>query len=216
VAKTGSGKTLGYLLPTIHLISKLKAGGPMVLVIAPTRELAQQINEECVKFCNKTLGLMSSCVYGGVPKGPQTAELRKSPQVLVATPGRLVDMMECKATTLAHIRHVVLDEADRMLDMGFEPQIKKILEAMPKERQLVCFTATWPKSVKRMAANYLRKDALHLIIGSTEELVANTAITQEFYKLDDSEKDEKLFKIIDELPEGSRMVRPNLYFVLTS
>eukprot|EP00959_Pyramimonas_sp_CCMP1952_P452021 9464176-Pyramimonas_sp.AAC.1 len=93
--------------------------------------------------------------------------------------------------------------------MGFEPQIKKILEAMPKARQTVCYTATWPKSIRRMASNYLKPDAAHIIIGSTEELVANTAITQEFYKLDDSEKDDKLFKIIDALPDDARMVRPS-------
>ncbi|KAK3251768.1 hypothetical protein CYMTET_38900 [Cymbomonas tetramitiformis] len=206
VAKTGSGKTLGFLLPALHTIQTGSAGskGPYALVIAPTRELAMQIHEQAQKY-GKCVGLRSCCVYGGVPKGGQLAELRTNPQLVVGTPGRLNDLLQ--SIGLANTRYLVLDEADRMLDMGFEPQITTIIQVIPPEtRQTLLFTATWPKSVKKMAAKYLKDAVMHINIGSTEELAANTAVSQVFHKLNDGEKDEQLYKVIEAMADTDKMM----------
>ena len=146
MAKTGSGKTLGFLLPAFHLTGGASCtGGPRVLVLAPTRELAVQINAECDKF-GGYFGCTSTCIYGGAPIGAQQSILRQQqPTVVVATCGRLCDLMTRSSLSLGEASYVVLDEADRMLDMGFEPQIKQIFEALPTKRQTLFFTATWPK-----------------------------------------------------------------------
>lgn len=168
VAKTGSGKTCGYLLPAFMRILKacpelemMRRGArtpasgrdmprePIALVLAPTRELVVQIAAESEKFgrgCNiETLG-----VYGGVPKGMQMRKLNMGVQVLVATPGRLNDLIQCRSARLNKIVYMVLDEADRMLDMGFEPQIKDIFKECPPApmRHTVMYSATWPRNVQ--------------------------------------------------------------------
>ena len=123
IAETGSGKTLTYCLPAIvHINAQplLAPGdGPIVLVLAPTRELAVQIQQEVAKF-GKSSRIRNTCVYGGVPKGPQVRDLSRGVEVLIATPGRLIDMLETNKTNLRRVTYLVLDEADRMLDMGFE------------------------------------------------------------------------------------------------
>ena len=126
LAETGSGKTLAYLLPAVvHINAQpyLERGdGPIVLVLAPTRELAVQIQQECVKF-GASSRIKQTCVYGGAPKGPQMRDLREGVEIVIATPGRLIDMIESRVTNLKRVTYLVLDEADRMLDMGFEPQV---------------------------------------------------------------------------------------------
>ena len=139
MAKTGSGKTCGFLLPAFKHIEetvglKMKTGeGPVVVVLAPTRELACQIHDECAKF-GKVMGIVSCCVYGGVPKGQQMGQVMRGVHVIVATPGRMNDFLTMKShrtgappTNLNRCSYLVLDEADRMLDMGFEPQIRCVL-----------------------------------------------------------------------------------------
>ncbi|KAJ0579273.1 putative RNA helicase [Helianthus annuus] len=130
IAETGSGKTLAYLLPAIvHVNAQpiLSPGdGPIVLVLAPTRELAVQIQQEATKF-GASSKIKNTCIYGGVPKGPQVRDLQKGVEIVIATPGRLIDMLESHHTNLRRVTYLVLDEADRMLDMGFEPQMKKIV-----------------------------------------------------------------------------------------
>ncbi|ONM35290.1 DEAD box RNA helicase1 [Zea mays] len=130
IAQTGSGKTLSYLLPgLVHVGAqpRLEQGdGPIVLILAPTRELAVQIQEESTKFGSYSR-TRSTCVYGGAPKGPQIRDLRRGVEIVIATPGRLIDMLEAGHTNLRRVTYLVLDEADRMLDMGFEPQIRKIV-----------------------------------------------------------------------------------------
>jgi len=216
VAKTGSGKTLGFLLPAFRAISKGLAGtdegkgaaasAPSVLVLAPTRELVSQIEAECAKFehCSKVKSL---AVFGGAPKGPQLKALKEfRPQVLVATPGRLQDLMEMKAVTLKQASFLVLDEADRMLDMGFEPEIAKIVAETRADRQTLLFTATWPKAVQRIARSYLREDHVHVNVGQTEDLAANRAVSQEFFEIGDDEKEMKLWRIIADLPESAKLI----------
>mmetsp|Transcript_58629 Transcript_58629/g.110308 ORF Transcript_58629/g.110308 Transcript_58629/m.110308 type:complete len:561 (-) Transcript_58629:78-1760(-) len=208
VAKTGSGKTLGFLLPAFRRIAKEQpdcSTGPAILVLAPTRELVVQIEEAAAKF-GQSASVSTVVVYGGVPKPPQAQALRSKPQLVVATPGRLLDLMNDGAVKLGNACFLVLDEADRMLDMGFEPQMEQIMKKIPAERQTLLFSATWPKSVQKLARNYLKKEAVHVNVGETEELAANKAVTQEFFKLDDDEKEEKLFRIISALPDDSKII----------
>ena len=229
VAKTGSGKTLGFLLPVFHRIhqdnlpggKQINAGkdnpklpSPLCLVMSPTRELAVQIHGEAVKFGAKTIGISSACVYGGTDLRAQTQELRRmQPAVLIATPGRLVDLMERKVLSLARCQFLVLDEADRMLDMGFEPQLKAVVAAVPEKenRQTLFFTATWPKNVRRVAKTFLREEpnVREIFIGegaADGELVANKAVTQVFFEAQDDEKDDKLYQFLLTLKEDDAVV----------
>jgi ATP-dependent RNA helicase DDX5/DBP2 len=131
IAQTGSGKTLAYILPAIVHINnqaRLNRGdGPIALVLAPTRELAQQIQHIAQEFGSQSR-VRNTCVFGGAPKGPQARDLERGVEIVIATPGRLIDFLECGKTNLRRCTYLVLDEADRMLDMGFEPQIRKIVE----------------------------------------------------------------------------------------
>ena len=132
ISRTGSGKTLAFLLPgMIHINAQpyLQPGdGPIVLVLAPTRELAVQIKVECDKF-GASSQIKNTCVYGGAPKRHQTGDLQRGVEIVIATPGRLIDFLESGVTNLRRVTYLVLDEADRMLDMGFEPQIRQICES---------------------------------------------------------------------------------------
>ncbi|CAK9013073.1 DEAD-box ATP-dependent RNA helicase 40 [Durusdinium trenchii] len=146
-------------------------------------------------------------IFGGTPKGPQGKELKKKmPQVLVATPGRLQDFMSSGEVNLSQAQLLVLDEADRMLDMGFEPEIAKILSQAPPARQTLLFTATWPKAVKRIAEKYLTLRDVHVNVGETEELAANKAVSQEFFRLGDDEKDDKLWQILSGLSDDAKAI----------
>jgi superfamily II DNA/RNA helicase len=202
VAQTGSGKTLGFLLPLVHRMKEARASGTAILVLAPTRELGIQIEAESQKYC----GANSCIVYGGVPKPPQVKELKKKPLVLIATPGRLVDHIQDKTVDLSSVKAVVCDEADRMLDMGFEQQISAIFAEVKEPRQVVCFTATWPKSVQKMASKYMSADAYQLRVGETKELAANKSITQEFYQLTDNLKDNQLWLMLDKVDDHARVI----------
>lgn len=189
IAETGSGKTLTYCLPAIvHINAQplLAPGdGPIVLVLAPTRELAVQIQQEVAKF-GKSSRIRNTCVYGGVPKGPQTRDLARGVEVLIATPGRLIDMLESGKTNLRRVTYLVLDEADRMLDMGFEPQIRKILSQIRPDRQTCMWSATWPKEVRQLASDFLN-DFIQVNIGSLE-LSANHNIQQIVEIMNDYDK----------------------------
>lgn len=189
IAETGSGKTLTYTLPSIvHINAQplLAPGdGPIVLILAPTRELAVQIQQEVNKF-GKTSRIRNTCVYGGVPKGPQIRDLQKGVEVLIATPGRLIDMLESGKTNLRRITYLVLDEADRMLDMGFEPQIRKIIGQIRPDRQTCMWSATWPKEVRQLASDFLN-DFIQVNVGSPE-LSANHSIQQIVEIINDYDK----------------------------
>ena len=181
-----------------------------MLVLSPTRELAVQINAECIKF-GKHAGVSSTCVYGGAPIAAQQSALSKlQPTVVVATPGRLCDLLTRSSLSLSSAAYVVLDEADRMLDMGFEPQIKQVFGALPTARQTLFFTATWPKSVRKLAESFLRSgDHLaRVFIGTSAdaELEANTAVTQTFIQARDDEKDQKMYELLQTLSEEARVV----------
>ncbi|XP_052195581.1 ATP-dependent RNA helicase-like protein DB10 [Diospyros lotus] len=207
IAKTGSGKTLGYLVPGfIHLkrCRKNPQLGPTVLVLSPTRELATQIQDEAVKF-GKSSRISCTCLYGGAPKAPQLRELDRGVDIVVATPGRLNDILEMKRVSLRQVSYLVLDEADRMLDMGFEPQIRKIVKEVPSRRQTLMYTATWPKEVRKIAADLL-VNPVQVNIGNVDELVANKAITQHVEVLAPMEKQRRLEQILRSQEPGSKII----------
>lgn len=158
IAQTGSGKTLGYILPAIVHINNqpnLQRGdGPIALVLAPTRELAQQIQTIATDFGSASY-VRNTCIFGGASKGPQARDLERGCEIVIATPGRLIDFLESGKTNLRRCTYLVLDEADRMLDMGFEPQIRKILSQIRPDRQTLMWSATWPKEVRRLAEDFL-------------------------------------------------------------
>ena len=198
VAATGSGKTLSYCLPGIvHINAQplLSPGdGPVVLVLAPTRELAVQIQKECSKF-GRSSRIRNTCVYGGVPKSQQIRDLQRGVEILIATPGRLIDMLEIGKTNLKRVTYLVLDEADRMLDMGFEPQIRKIVDQIRPDRQTLMWSATWPKEVQQLARDYLH-DPIQVNIGSLE-LAASHTITQLVEVVSDFDKRDRLVKHLE-------------------
>jgi len=155
VAQTGTGKTLAFGLPILNRF--LKSDGRCSgrsLIILPTRELAIQV-EETLHKVGKTFGLRTAILIGGAPMRPQQSSLRANPDIIVATPGRLIDHLQSHALDLRTVDTLVLDEADRMLDMGFEPQIKQILRAVPVERQTMLFSATMPPKIVDIAKKYM-------------------------------------------------------------
>ncbi len=228
VAKTGSGKTLAFLLPIFHAIigtasnrnvPVAAASSPLGLVVAPTRELAVQIQLECEKFGAGTVGIVSQCCYGGTPVQQQIRALRTDkPHVVIGTPGRLQDLLNKEVLVINKCMIVVLDEADRMLDMGFEPQIKQIFSNLPQSRQVLLFSATWPKSVRKLASSYLRsgdkddekKNVVEVFLGGSgnpdAELEANKSISQTFIQATDDEKDKKMYDLLCGFKDDSRVV----------
>lgn len=200
IAQTGSGKTLAYLLPAIVHIQHqpfLEHGdGPICLVLAPTRELAQQVQQVAAEY-GQPSRLKSTCIYGGAPKGPQIRDLERGVEICIATPGRLIDFLECGKTNLRRCTYLVLDEADRMLDMGFEPQIRKIVEQIRPDRQTLMWSATWPKEVRQLAEDFL-KDYVQINIGALQ-LSANHNILQIVDVCIDLEKEDKLIRLLEEI-----------------
>jgi len=200
VAQTGSGKTLGYLMPALVHISAqptLRPGdGPIALIIAPTRELAMQIHAEVMKF-TATSDIRSTAVFGGVSRYGQAADLRRGAEIVIATPGRLLDFLEQGVTNLKRVSYLCLDEADRMLDMGFEPQIRKVVSQIRPDRQTLLWSATWPKEIQRLARDFCREDPVKVTVGS-EELSANPDIRQQVEVVDDYAKRDRALGFLKE------------------
>ncbi|CAM9155607.1 unnamed protein product, partial [Discosporangium mesarthrocarpum] len=206
VARTGSGKTLGFLLPAFHSMLQQKGSRPRlgacpsIVVLAPTRELACQIHDEATKF-GKMAGIRSVAVYGGAPKYPQIKAIESGAQVVVATPGRLNDLLTMGKVRLDGVACMCLDEADRMLDMGFEPQIRTIIAETPLKRQTLFFTATWPKEVQRLASEFLRSP-VRINIGTAGKLNANKSIKQHIEVVDERDKADKLWELLKNLHQS--------------
>nr|XP_056712700.1 probable ATP-dependent RNA helicase DDX43 [Euleptes europaea] len=189
IAQTGTGKTLAYLMPGfIHLdsqpIPREKRGGPGMLVLTPTRELALQVEAECSKYSYK--GIKSICIYGGGDRKGQISMVTKGVDIVIATPGRLNDLQMNNFINLRSITYLVLDEADRMLDMGFEPQIMKILLDVRPDRQTIMTSATWPDGVRRLAKSYL-KDPMIVYVGTLDLAAVNT-VEQKVVVIPEEEK----------------------------
>ncbi|KAF2213433.1 hypothetical protein CERZMDRAFT_66915 [Cercospora zeae-maydis SCOH1-5] len=201
VAETGSGKTYGFGVPCVNRLTKEKK--VQVCIVSPTRELALQIQEQMVKL-TKPRGLKATCVYGGTNKDEQRQQL-KGTQVVVATPGRLNDFIGDGTIDLYGVTYLVLDEADRMLDKGFEQDIRSIISsaAPSAKRQTVMFTATWPDSVRKLASEFLR-EPVRIMIGenASGELRANTRIVQEVEVIGEREKQDRMLAILKQYQSG--------------
>lgn len=196
-AQTGTGKTAGFTLPILQrLTSNPKAGTGKrqlrVLILTPTRELAAQVQESVLTY-GKYTGLKSAVIFGGVGANPQIKAIQAGLDILVATPGRLLDLMSQKCVSLEHIEILVLDEADRMLDMGFLRDIKKILAALPKQRQNLLFSATFSTEIKALADGLLNSPALIEVARSNS---ANEAIAQLIHPVDRTQKHPLLAHLI--------------------
>jgi len=155
LAQTGTGKTAAFVLPILHRLMQGPRGRVRALIVAPTRELAEQIHETIVSMGKQTL-LRSAAIYGGVGLNPQIQKLRSGVEIVVACPGRLLDHIDQRTIDLSHIEVLVLDEADRMFDMGFLPDIRKIIKHVPSQRQTLLFAATMPDDIRRLAHEILR------------------------------------------------------------
>mmetsp|Transcript_17509 Transcript_17509/g.33192 ORF Transcript_17509/g.33192 Transcript_17509/m.33192 type:complete len:651 (+) Transcript_17509:112-2064(+) len=211
-AQTGSGKTAGFLFPII--MSMIKMGGspappdgrrcvyPTALVLAPTRELASQIHDEASKFTYCT-GIASVVIYGGAEVRDQLFQIERGCDLLIATPGRLVDLIERGRLSMTNIRFLCLDEADRMLDMGFEPQIRRIVEqeGMPQgeDRQTMLFSATFPPNIQRLASDFLT-DYIFLTVGRVGS--ASKDVKQIVEYVEQAEKIEQLMRFLLTIDEG--------------
>ena len=190
-AQTGTGKTAAFSLPLLQRLLKHEnastspARHPVrALVLLPTRELADQVAQQ-VKLYAKYTNLRSTVVFGGIDMKPQTAELKKGVEVLVATPGRLLDHIEARNAVLNQVEYVVLDEADRMLDIGFLPDLQRILSYLPKQRTTLLFSATFSPEIKRLANSYL-KDPVTIEV-SRPNATAST-VEQHFFSVPDDDK----------------------------
>lgn len=197
-AQTGTGKTAAFSLPIIEFLSRANrgsdaTGNPSALIVCPTRELAIQIGENIEVYTSKTK-LRHSVVFGGVSLNNQIADLRKKPEILVATPGRLLDLVQQGHISLKKIEYLVLDEADRMLDMGFVNDIKKIMKLLPERRQNLLFSATIPDSIKGLAHSILHQPEYVAVtpVSSTVETIA-----QAIFPVEKSDKPQLLQTLIE-------------------
>ena len=163
-AQTGTGKTLAYLIPLIETLNRQTARHTIALVLLPTRELAMQVHEQYEQLSTKAMP-KATLVIGGVSEKAQIQGLRAGSGLVIATPGRLQDLMDRKFADLRHVKMLVLDEADRMLDMGFLPAIQRILSALPQHRQTLCFSATLEQSVAGLVNDYMR-EPVRVALGS--------------------------------------------------
>lgn len=198
IAQTGTGKTLAFVIPLIQSIVRSKGQG---LILLPTRELALQVDEELRKI-GHSLGLHTVVLIGGTAMGPQIRGITRNPHVIIATPGRLIDHLQRKTIRLERVNTLILDEADRMLDMGFLPQIERILQAVPNDRHTMLFSATLPPGVMTIAARSM-KLPIRVEIAPSGTLVER--VTQEIFVVMKESKLRLLEKILGEY-KGSTLV----------
>jgi len=196
-AQTGTGKTAGFTLPLLQILSKEQTSGkrrPRALVLTPTRELAAQVYDN-VREYSEFLDIKSIVIFGGVNANPQIRALRNGVDVLIATPGRLLDLHGQGVLSLSSIEILVLDEADRMLDMGFLRDIKKILALVPSKRQNLLFSATFSKEIKKLANSFLNNPVL---VEATPENSTAEKVDQKVYRVDKGRKTDLTIKLISE------------------
>jgi ATP-dependent RNA helicase RhlE len=197
-AQTGTGKTAGFTLPVLQQLQKTQKEGqkrhPRVLVLTPTRELAAQVHES-VRDYGRYLPFRSAVIFGGVSINPQKQKLVKGVDIVVATPGRLLDHVGQRSIDLTKVEILILDEADRMLDMGFIRDIRKILDIIPKQRQTLLFSATFSKEIKSLAAEFLQQPSE---IQVTPQNIAAELVSQVVYPVDKKRKRELLSHKIGE------------------
>ncbi|EFJ51752.1 hypothetical protein VOLCADRAFT_103394 [Volvox carteri f. nagariensis] len=217
IAATGSGKTLGFGLPMLrHIAAQRDNGvvsgkGPFAIVMAPTRELALQINQ-VLEEAGSQCSVRTVCVYGGVPKGPQVAALKSGVEVVVGTPGRMEDLLNDGVLQLKKVTYAVLDEADRMLDLGFEPHIRAIMGLTRADRQTLMFSATWPAAVQKLAIAFL-SHPVKVTIGS-QDLAASHSITQRVDVIDPNARDGRLLELLQQYHGAKGRKNRVIIFVL--
>ena len=192
-AQTGTGKTLAFLIPVMEKLAAQKAAGIAALVLVPTRELAMQVVAQYDALRSKQTQ-PAALVVGGLPEGRQLDAIRRGARLVVATPGRLQDYMDRKLVCLAGVQTLVLDEADRMLDMGFLPAIRRIVSVVPRERQTLCFSATMDGSIAQLVRDYTRSP-VRLSFGST--LKPSDNVRLQAFEVADGEKPELLYKLLN-------------------
>ncbi|XP_006607867.2 probable ATP-dependent RNA helicase DDX43 [Apis dorsata] len=207
IAQTGTGKTLAFLLPAlIHIegqqIPRVERKGPNVLIMAPTRELALQIEKEVNKYSYH--GIKAVCLYGGGSRKKQVNVVTEGVEIVIATPGRLNDLVEAKILNISSITYLVLDEADRMLDMGFEPQIRKTLLDIRPDRQTVMTSATWPQGVRRLAQSYM-KHPIQVFVGSLDLATVHT-VMQKVYIVDEEEKTDMMYEFFRKMSPNDKVI----------
>ncbi|MFZ2855642.1 MAG: DEAD/DEAH box helicase, partial [Rhodocyclaceae bacterium] len=198
-AQTGTGKTAGFTLPILHRLAASRAAGSgprkiRALILTPTRELAAQV-EESVRTYGAHLPLKSLVMFGGVGMNPQISALKSGIDILVATPGRLLDHCQQRNVDLSSVEVLVLDEADRMLDMGFIHDIKRVIALLPKKRQSLLFSATFSDEIKALASTFLVKPEY---VESERRNTASELVTQRVYKVDRERKRDLLVELIRE------------------
>jgi ATP-dependent RNA helicase RhlE len=197
LAQTGSGKTAAFVLPILQAI---ETGKPMqALILAPTREIAQQ-TQMVVHALGKAMAIKCACLIGGVKMNGQVSDVQAGPEVIVATPGRCMDFLERRLIDLRHLRILVLDEADHMLDMGFLPQVEKILKVLPRERQTLMFSATMPPAIERLTSRFLNDPTR---VDVLPEGRTATGITHQLYMVDRNDKEACLIELIKQFPEST-------------
>ncbi|KAL4601712.1 hypothetical protein ACB092_10G001200 [Castanea dentata] len=179
-----------------------KGRNPLCLVLSPTRELAQQISDVLCD-AGKSCGVESVCLYGGTSKGPQIASLKSGVDIVIGTPGRLKDLIEMGVCCLKEVSFVVLDEADRMLDMGFEQEVRSILGQTCSARQMVMFSATWPLLVHQLSQEFMDPNPVKVVVGS-EDLAANHDVMQIVEVLDDRSRDQRLVTLLEKYHQSQR------------
>ena len=197
LAQTGTGKTAAFVLPILQRLTKGPLNQTRVLILAPTRELADQINQTITSLSKKTK-VRSITVYGGVGKMPQVTALRRGAEIVVACPGRLLDLINGGDVNLSHVEVLVLDEADRMCDMGFLPDIRRILQHVPTKRQTLFFSATMPEDIRDLSAKIL-KDPVTVQIGM---IAPAETVSHVLYPVPDTHKSRLLFHLLEQTPTG--------------
>jgi len=229
IAETGSGKTLAFSLPALTAMSKStpNSKAPRMLVLAPTRELAMQSHAVLEEF-GAVVNLKSVVLYGGVPKPAQMSVLRRGVDCIVATPGRLKDLIDEGSGDLSYVKYLVLDEADRMLNMGFEEDVKYIISCTaPKtERQTAMFSATWPAAIQKIALEYMIDPVgvyvgFESIVGSggdegevDDSLSANKRVTQTVEVIQDRQRESRLKQLLQKYQSGKNKNDRVLLFAL--
>jgi len=196
-AQTGTGKTAGFTLPMLQILNEtqpLRKRPVRALILTPTRELAAQVQDDVQNY-GEFLDLRSLVIFGGVNQNPQVRALKQGVDILVATPGRLLDLHEQKVFSLANVEILVLDEADRMLDMGFLRDIKRILALMPNKRQNLLFSATFSKDIKKLAQTFLHNPVM---VEATPENTTAEKVDQIVYRTNKAAKTDLVIKLISE------------------
>ncbi|MEV6874108.1 DEAD/DEAH box helicase [Amycolatopsis sp. NPDC051128] len=203
-ARTGMGKTLGFGVPLLHRVEVPGDGTPQVLVVVPTRELCIQVAND-LKGAGKHLGIRTLAIYGGRPYEPQIAALRKGIDVVIGTPGRLLDLAEQKHLVLGKVRGLVLDEADEMLDLGFLPDIERILRMVPDKRQTMLFSATMPGPIITLARTFLNQPT-HIRAEENDASAIHERTTQFVYRAHSMDKPEVIARVLQAADRGLTMI----------